>query len=453
MEDAVDRRMAVPAGKERWADAKVDLSESDGEADESDSAGEESTIAEMRGSSSSAAAASTHLPPPRKKKVTSTASAAAAAAASDEDDGNLSGKETNYTSVKSFSSRKSSAQRSSGVKRKKLEKLKAYALAQGKPGVDKEEHTKPHVIVNGQEISDPKTAVETQNKVKLLTDNSTREDMMHRFVVDVGSLFSSWFEPKAQYDEYMRSERQWTETREGWEYCLVCKKWSTPEHKSNNREHIAKINELGATDRMIGSADSTRRFSTSPGLQGFLAKDPFRRHWGSRVDTAMIRLTWQRLHDGAKLEVDMGHAWNAGVNAKKSNYKLTIGGEDILSIGFAAVTYGGDGKYRNGGPDADVAIFWSEAPETLDFGAFDTLIPDGARKMEDFTRPPQGRGRWPVTTIWWKTQAGDHGYMDEREYRSRVMRGLLCAYALCWYQLTDGTWILTVWPIYFRSRL
>ena len=50
-------------------------------------------------------------------------------------------------------------------------------------------------------------------------------------------------------------------------------------------------------------------------------------------------------------------------------------------------------------------------------------------------------------------QHEDHGFATRSEYLERVAVGCLTVYVVCWYQLVDGTYTLTLWPITLASRI
>ena len=56
------------------------------------------------------------------------------------------------------------------------------------------------------------------------------------------------------------------------------------------------------------------------------------------------------------------------------------------------------------------------------------------------------RGWWPVCIVNWHTEHSDHGWAaDPDGYFLAQRAGRLCAYAICWYQLHDGQWVLVLW--------
>ena len=149
--------------------------------------------------------------------------------------------------------------------------------------------------------------------------------------------------------------------------------------------------------------------------------------------------------------------------------------KDVKSIGFAAVSYGGSGKYCN----TDVCLQWDylqaaeddlpvafaeaayQAGTELDYKkppSFDRLIhPNDPSKMHEGSEYGKqvvaGRGWWPVCIVHWHGEAADHGWNNEAAYLEAAHDGRLCAYAVCWYQLTDGSWVLVLWRVMIRARL
>ena len=135
--------------------------------------------------------------------------------------------------------------------------------------------------------------------------------------------------------------------------------------------------------------------------------------------------------------------------------KVEVRFNDIFATGIAVVSYGGDGKYI---PNVDVALDWSQLPESKEH--FDTLISDNHHKaleekesMDKYMATNPGRGWWPVAVVWWNGQHLEYGYATMEELNAAVMSGVCAAWVVCWYQLTDGSWIMQLWPVHFRSRL
>ena len=191
---------------------------------------------------------------------------------------------------------------------------------------------------------------------------------------------------------------------------------------------------------MCGVAKSVRRFESTPGFTGMLKEGwvDFKYHWGDSIEN-MVELVWSRLRAGTVLEVDMPH-WG-----RKS--KIQIGLDRIRSVELAAVTYPGTGKYCE------------QTDCIVPFGKFERLIEDdGFYKMDangekqGWMAPP-GRGWWPVCIITWDSQHQDHGYASAEAYFRDVVSGRVKCYVLCWYQLFDGTTVLSAWAVRLVSRL
>ena len=139
----------------------------------------------------------------------------------------------------------------------------------------------------------------------------------------------------------------------------------------------------------------------------------------------------------------------------------------MLSIGFVAASYPGQGK-REVSSDRllERAVRWEELSEKvdeaeLDFGKFDRLIGDDHHKEGGMDNKqmalrhpiPLGSGWWPACIINWTTQHTDHGYESHTAYFTAVVNGVATVYCICWYQLHDGTNIITAWPVFLTSRL
>jgi hypothetical protein len=185
---------------------------------------------------------------------------------------------------------------------------------------------------------------------------------------------------------------------------------------------------------------------------------------------SMPQILRDRLASGAKIEVEIMH------EGYKKTTKKMLSIEDISSIGFAAVSYKGDGKYKCSGADVpERAVRWEDLEDEPDpeqnFGKFDCLIPDNERKTPEGGHTklelmphndrrvslrdtiPSSSGWWPACLVQWNDQHLDHGYSNHQDYFVLVCGGRLCVYALCWYQLIDQSWVLVAWPIYLTSRL
>ena len=158
----------------------------------------------------------------------------------------------------------------------------------------------------------------------------------------------------------------------------------------------------------------------------------FKAFWGSRI-REMPRIVLDRLSRGTNIEVLMPHG------GKK--HKKMLKASDIRSIGMAAVSYKGDGKYGSSSSCPERAVRWDDLIESQESGDAEDMVLNLAHQL------PQGSGWWPACIVNWHTVHEDHGYSDHTEYYSLVCCGVLCIYVICWYQLMDGEWALTAWPI------
>ena len=116
-------------------------------------------------------------------------------------------------------------------------------------------------------------------------------------------------------------------------------------------------------------------------------------------------------------------------NKAKNILKL----EDIRSLGFAAVSYPGQGRYTVGGDRPERAVRWEDLHEV-----------EGVQLQHAI---PETSGWWPALIITWHTEHLDHGFETREEYFPRVCVGILTVYVICWYQLVNGSWSMTAWPI------
>ena len=236
--------------------------------------------------------------------------------------------------------------------------------------------------------------------------------------------------------------------------------------------HKERVAEMASIDEMIGpcSPTSLRRWSPGAGLMGGLSQKSFMNFWGQNV-ASMPQILRDRLASGAKIEVEIMH------EGYKKTTKKMLAIKDISSLGFAAVSYKGDGKYKcSGAAIPERAVRWEDLedepePEHSNAGRFDCLIPDNERKipeggqaklerMPDNDRRvslrhtiPSSSGWWPACLVQWHGQHLDHGYSNHQDYFVLVCGGRLCVYALCQYQLIDQSWVFVAWPIYLTSRL
>ena len=376
-----------------------------------------------------------------------------------------SGKETEHSSVRTSKS-KMGFQKSSGTQRKKLERYRKDFEARGGVWVEKERNVvAPTVIVDGMEIDDPEEQKVLQLQIKKSADRAPLLDMRERLMVDISEFFKADFEEKCDSewklkeceDRHIVPFGEWQQP-----YCLLCSKYSNDTHLCS-LEHKKRVNETACCDSMVGWALSTRRHSRHAGLPGRCTPTLMRQFWGHSVDSRMVALIWSRLEQGAKFQVDMSPEW--GQQRGKPWYK-EFGLKEVKDITFAAVSYIGTGKYQ----EIDRALPWDEllneehesnieSIEQKDVGDlhFERLVDDNYHKQKDgegFGRPVDAnRGWWPISIVHWWNEARDHGMADELEYLHQQRLGLRPEYALCWYQLTNGQWILTLWRVITRSRL
>ena len=113
---------------------------------------------------------------------------------------------------------------------------------------------------------------------------------------------------------------------------------------------------------------------------------------------------------------------------------------DIRPLGLATVSYKGDGKYKSDPNRPERVVRWDDLTESST-DAEDELILNLAHQI------PAGSGWWPACIVNLNTMHVDHGFTDHTEYYARVCCGVLCIYVICWYQIMDGDWALTAWPI------
>ncbi|MFM7981898.1 MAG: hypothetical protein ACKPKO_21520, partial [Candidatus Fonsibacter sp.] len=59
---------------------------------------------------------------------------------------------------------------------------------------------------------------------------------------------------------------------------------------------------------------------------------------------------------------------------------------------------------------------------------------------------------WPALIIYWDGMAEEAG-VSPGDHIAMVTAGVLVIYIVCWYQLVDGSWSLTAWPVLLASRL
>jgi hypothetical protein len=341
--------------------------------------------------------------------------------------------QTNATSVRT-SKTKLSCQRSRGVRARKLAEVKAHHLANGLPWVDKDDTTihpqaAPSVFVDGREVQDEVVSRLMATQVLELSKKFrfTKEELM-----DMYHSMDDFFRPRwvAEPDRmvYQETEASLLEVREhGWQWCRICSRWADDAHRGSDG-HKLRVNEQAAANAMAGPCSSMRRFEKTPGLLEPCTKDGMNRYWGGGIGE-MPRILWDKLRDGTTFEFAIP-GW--GRSKKQLRYR------DILSIDLAVVTYGGTGKYIM---DVDFAVDWQKLP--------DALRPED--RLQDHCRAT--RGWWPIAWVQWSSECVDVQFRGtETEYRQLQLSDAICIWCVCWYQLFAG-WYLTLWPVYFNSRL
>ncbi len=292
--------------------------------------------------------------------------------------------------------------------------------------------------------------------------------MKARLMEDLTNYFRADFEETCESEWRLREcETRHTVPYGEWKqpFCLLCSKFSDYNHNLS-QEHKKRLNETARRDNMVGWALSVRRYSRHAGLPGRCTVAAMREFWGHSIDSRMVALLWSRLEKGAKFQVDMTPEW--GRSRGKPQYK-EFGIDQVKNITFAAVSYSGSGKYT----EHDVSLPWHDlvaeehdsAISSIDAWKgedlhFERLIPDGHSKQPEqqddcgYGKSVDGsRGWWPVCLVHWREEARDHGMEDELKYLHEQRLGLRPGYAICWYQLTDGRWALTIWRIVIHSRL
>ena len=118
----------------------------------------------------------------------------------------------------------------------------------------------------------------------------------------------------------------------------------------------------------------------------------------------------------------------------------------MRTVEMAAVTYPGQGKYD---ASRDCLVPYGQFVRLIEDDGFYKAGSDGSKGWSS----PPGRGWWPVCMITWDTQHVDHGYTSAEVYFRDMVSGRVMCYVLCWYQLFDGTNVLSVWAVRFVSRL
>ena len=145
----------------------------------------------------------------------------------------------------------------------------------------------------------------------------------------------------------------------------------------------------------------------------------------------MPNILMDRLSKGCRIEISMPH-WG-----KKS--KKTIGKADIRSLGLCAVTYPGSGKYRTiNSATPDRALEWDELPDSGNLLELRDPLPDDATW-------------WPAIIVNWEDQHIDHDVATREQYFTRVRCGVRFVFVICWYQLIDGSRLITAWPIFLTT--
>ena len=221
-------------------------------------------------------------------------------AVSDKDD-----LETHRSDSTRLSSSRSSATKSTGRKKKRLERFLAFnAKKAAESGetfeivdiAERKEQQRAAMLQAMTASSSTTVAIRgsvldsltNEQKFGRIIDTAnakqlTREEKMaHKRMVD--AFFTGVFviEPhtsKSISDVNLRSLHY----RDGNMYCRMCSKWANKEHMSGS-EHRSRISELAACDEMIGPATSFRRFDISPGFRGPLSKASIRNYWGQDIE-------------------------------------------------------------------------------------------------------------------------------------------------------------------------
>jgi hypothetical protein len=349
-----------------------------------------------------------------------------------------------------------SSKKSRGVREsrlgKHLEHCKEMAKSKGEKFLvlpqeefREQQRKKMIVILDGAAQEERPSAEIIASNMKTLSEQKfTLEERVH-FARSIDEHFRPKYSPKPKDREsFERAHYNALAARGPGEwFCRLCKKavFSGP-HDSHTTSalHRQRCEEQAACDEMCGVAESVRRFEEGCGYTGVLTEDwdGFKRFWGCNV-TNMTEIVWSRLRSGNKLEVDMPH-WG-----KKS--KIQLGIDRIRTVEMAAVTYPGQGKYD---ASRDCLVPYGKFERLIEDDGFYKAGSDGSSK--GWSSPP-GRGWWPVCMITWDTQHVDHGYSSAEVYFRDMVSGRVMCYVLCWYQLFDGTFVLSVWAVRFVSRL
>ena len=136
-------------------------------------------------------------------------------------------------------------------------------------------------------------------------------------------------------------------------------------------------------------------------------------------------------------------AKNAVLEIKHSKERTSIVRKNnVRSLGFCAVSYPGQGKYDHSEGVPERAIRWEDLLEEEE---------EDTRSVIQQPLPPQS-GFWPAMIIYWDGMAEEAG-VSQGDYIARVTAGILVVYIVCWYQLVDGSWTMSAWPVLLASRL
>ena len=319
-----------------------------------------------------------------------------------------------------------------------LDKQKNRALEKGTEwNPDQEEYKVAKelstAMINGQEVAirGPMLQEAIAKQVGGLDANYTAvdKDAWIREVLDVAEYFKPKWVKQPSPEMYRQTgARYLVKQSDGWEQCILCFRCADDQHKASD-EHKRRVSETAAGDQLIGWCLSSRRF-TKPhaGMTDLPTLDNGKRFWGKFLDDNMPRLVWDKLGKGCSLEAKIGK----GVFGTRR-----LSAEDVLEISLAMVTYKGDGKYDH----------------TVDFGVtlhtMQLIDPvDPPKELE----LPTGRSWWPVCWVQWKTEVYDNWYGDQVEqYRTHQLSGATVVWVVCWYQLFDSDWVMTLWPVRLRQ--
>jgi hypothetical protein len=171
--------------------------------------------------------------------------------------------------------------------------------------------------------------LDTQEQIKLIHDAASihKLDLDARVAImhERKSFFEPKFTPRPQTQTSIESvKKRYTILKDGWQWCILCSKWSDPTHDSSTI-HLERLTEMATTEEMIGCCTSLRRWSATLGLVGPLTQASFKDCWGVEV-ASMPQLLRNRLAAGAKILVHVPHL------GKKAKKELSL--SDIKGIGF-----------------------------------------------------------------------------------------------------------------------